>query len=310
MSELKDTFFRPTTVATSYVAKLQRGAVLRPLAADRLGKRGSVAAIKSATLHVSRLWRDRIAELQEHGGPFTHGSRDPEARVQYMRNCMPAFAGVRPTANVCNARTICPFCYARQVGELWGRFVRAMPGRQFQEEEPQEAPGELRAITLDEVPQKSAEYHLIERRNIRRIPYHVQTLSDVGVTTQFVTQLLQSVSAARAAMLRRVRPYGAYSALTVEPDTHGWRIKSRQLFIVRKNDNIEHLLDPVTRGMCYRHVYPTRDILLRALTATCIYPRRMMDGDPLLTSIILKASAGVRLSSTAGALRSKRTDHE
>jgi hypothetical protein len=305
MPDLKDTFFRPTTVATSYVAKLQRGAVLRPLAADRLGKHGSAAAIKSATLHVSRLWRDRIAALQEHGDVLTHGRRDPEARLQFLRNCLPAFSGVRPTTTPCTAAKICPFCYAREVGELWGRFVRAMPGRQFQEDEAQDL-GELRGITLDETPQKSAEYHLIERRNVRRIPYHVQTLSEVGLTLAFVTQVLQSVSTARAAMLKRVRPYGAYCAVTVEPETHGWRIKSRQLFLVRKNDNIENLLDPVTRGMCYRHVYPTRDILLRALTATCLYPRRLMDGDPLLTSIILKASAGVRLSSTAGALRSNK----
>lgn len=305
MADLKDTFFRPTTVATSYVAQLQRGAVLRPLAADRLGRRSTIAAIKSATLHVSRLWRDRVEALESHGRPFTDGHRDPAARLQFLRNCTPAFVGVTPASRACTAYKICPFCYARQVGQLWDRFVRAMPG---QETTPSELPpGTLRGITLEEsLPIKSADYHLIERRNMRRIPYQIETLQDFEATMRFVSGMLQQVVTARTAMLKRTQPYGAYCTMTIEPDRSCWRIKSRQLFIVRKDDNIENRLDPVVRGVCYRHIYPTRDILLRALIRTCVYPRRMMDGDPLLTSIILKASAGVRLSSTAGALRSNK----
>lgn len=311
MSELAHFTLQCSSV-DGYVAMLQRFAVLSTLMPGTLRLPASSPAIPKAVMRLIYEWRDRVAQLQPFGWPPPGKATTYDQRLLYLHNCLPAFCRVVPQTRCCRYDKICPFCFARNAGSLWPMFVEALPSLSEQHDDrPTER---MRGIMLDDVrPAVSAKYHLVERRNRVDIPVGVPDLNSITsqqVACDALRKFLSRRIVVRGQLFKTTRPYGAYARITVEPLENSWRIRTRQLFIVAADDNIEQKLPRISRGVCFRHINPTRHNLLVALANTVKYPEGMLRGNPLLTSILLKASAGLRLSAACGELRKSREPND
>lgn len=293
----------------SYVAELERRAVLWALMPAVRGKPPNSELAKRAIIRMICEWRDRVAALRQYGWPLPRKFGNYDDTLVYIQNCQPAFHWFKQETRTCKYDRICPFCYARRIGKLWPLFTSALPPPVVVDPFGDDVP--LRAIQLEETPPASSPFHLVERRNTADISFGIgstETIDDqmFATMTEHLRTFLRERITVRSNMLQKLRPYGSYSQMTVEPRVSGWRLRVRQLFLVRPDDRIELQLPQLTRGVCFRHTDLSRACLLRTLASTCRYPAGMFRGNPLLTSIILRASAGLRLHATSGALRQQR----
>lgn len=308
MAVLTNFIFTDGRPSLSYRAELERRAVLWSLMPGVRRQNPDAPATRRAIVRLIYEWRARVSAMQEFGWPPPRKFGSYADGLVYLQNCQPAFHWFRQETRTCKYDRICPFCYARRIGKLWPLFTESLPTAV----EPSREGGRMRAIQLEETAPVVSAYHLVERRNTARIPFLSGTggdISDPAVVAAMSARLrdfLVSRIRERSDKLPELRPLGSYSQITIEPRAADWRYRIRQIYIVRHDDNIETRLPVPARGVVFRHTKPTRATLMQVLAATCRYPVGMFRGNPLLTSIILKASAGLRLHATTGVLRHKR----
>lgn len=297
--------------------------------------------------YAARLVRRRryaMELLAYHGWPPQDpGALPNELRQLYSVNCYPTFAIASPLTRTCKLRQFCPFCYAREVRDVWQRIDAAIPNpRQEQpddDDRPQpvvnyQDPATLRHLDMPwNVEDREYPSHLVERRSEFFVPFtdaveDVQAAAEAGhdqksryddnqlrptewvnYATRRLAQRLRESAGGRYAVIQEYRPQAAFLRTVVEPFPTCWHIEQRQLFLVAPGHRIEDQLPPIRRGTLTRHEKPTRRVIAEAVARVCAYPRRLLFDDMSLTAIIMNARRSVRTSAFYGAFRT-RNRHE
>lgn len=268
---MADIVFTLNGVPNTYRAQVQRAAVLSPLARRPSHRAGD---IRYWSLRFQRWWRMRLWQWAEYG--FTPGKNIRD--IQYVRNCVPAFVISDPITTQCNLRHVCPFCYARQVGELWTK---------------------VDAVAVHQP------FDIVEQRYTFHFPYDVpENLEIQARNLLLLAKDLRSQAVVPAAD-------GAIVAVTVEPSSKGWKLRQRGLYamppglkfpgIVLERD----LADRAKQTELSRHSRTrlSRRVILHAVARTCRYPVGLMRSHPMYTAALLCArrlQGRLRLLATSG----------
>lgn len=231
----KDVFFTPLPTPVTFYWRAQRYGVLVPLFG-----RQAIASRRHIVGHVQelvRLWRGLNAR------PGLDLPRGPD-RLRKRLNCRPGFMQFRPHTNYCHEATICPFCWARGLGEVWSAFDRfAFP------------------------------------QGTGRVPSEF----DLQLTTRRLDfagdlpALLGGRAVARRAELRRLRYLAGHEVVSVEPlvrrdDTgpvNTLKVSVRQLFVTERGAPLGDLPASV---MITVYPSPTRGSLAINVARLCRYP--------------------------------------
>lgn len=328
--------FQYRWIPNNYRARVQRAAVLYPT----MGIARTSGDITRKTQQLVRVWRARVATLM-HAGWL---SSDDHRCMVYARNCPPAFVFAMPKSRPCKLRGICPFCYARWVGETWQRIDQAFPysrathgatsacGYQSSlreepvsgdiptthvqvDEPPMQMGGRaLRSIVLDEAASLDAAfpYHLVEIQleNRERAPFFPPNRQPAD----WCRDLLMRAIEKRARRQRLLGSLGAFVNTIMVPTTKGWKIQHRELHMIEAGNEIPK---PAV-GHRMIHLQPTRRHVFHAVAHICRYPKELLYGDKDLVAILLQCRRGkrdsdprqaisaIRMSATYGAFRSRK----
>jgi len=271
-----------------YVDIVQRLAVLYPLR-----KRSQGFSVTAETIKLQEQWRARIGNLTNQGWLSGNTSHS----VLYARNCVPTFALANPITRTCRNYTICPFCYARRVREVWQRIDSCFPAPDPVEltEEEQSLGREFRNVLIDpdDTPttqrQPEFRYHMLFRKHTFN-----REVTDGNGVIEALRKLMQQITSARASFIRLIDPVGALLYTTFEPNTEGtkWVITNRQLLKIRADVATPERLTAV--GKCERIERPTRKLICRYVAQTCRYPVGLMTGDPERTKQLLETKKSMK----------------
>lgn len=265
--ESSDVSFRFSPRSYGYAARAARGAVLYPwLREVPQSQETLVAGIEA----LQRRWRRRLKQLARHG--WQPPGRD---QGEYARNCQPAFLLAQPRTRYCRLECLCPFCYARMVGNFWRSLATAFPSLQ----------------SLREAP-----YHLIERRTKAVYPWlpaspQLQTL--YCTPESWVLGLMCRVPQLRTEKMHEFQKQGVCGGLgltTVSASRDGWRFVNRQLLQIPADARFED-----TTGEWQRHAWPTRQVLLSTLCRVFRYPQGWLRGDAAMTAALLTARSTTKI---------------
>jgi len=305
-------------VPNNYSARVQRSAVLYPL----LGMARSVEQITSATSNLVKCWRARVTQLSYSGWDANWGPKG----LAYARNCVPTFVKALPSSRPCRMNRLCPFCYARWVGDIWNRIDQAFPNvrrdgggnitinRQAMSQPvegdiPETTTPEthhrgrpLRAIQLHEGADQPIgfPFHLIEQRKNVTYPY-----DECGPgSPELLRKIVMDGNQFRAYWVKMHKMEGAFCSNFVAPGKKGWELQFRGLYKVRPDFEFV----AATGGKVERHEQPTRRIIASAVSRTCRYPRAFMFGDVAQMAMLLTSQQGrrVRLTATYGDFRKSK----
>lgn len=332
---MTDTPFEPTFVNGTYGDRVQRAAVLHRLVGKRKGK----TAIIDGTRSVQRQWRALLTRLMQYDWCPRGFARNDDRRLyslQFARNCLPTFLHCLPRLLPCNLRAICPFCYARQVREIWLTVDAAFPNaRRIRRQEPTPlAYGRrVRSIHVHDRPLGSPpfQFKLVERRHAFKLTFHDDPASRaralaayrpkpptddelasgttslepaaVGEYTAWLALNLDEILARRRAWIQRHAPQGAIFMTTVEPWADCWYVVNRQLLMLPVNQALPAELQPGPNTKVREQLDPSRRMLVSSVARVFAYPSQLFRGDPFATSVILRARRRRRLLATYGSFR-------
>lgn len=261
---MSDVKFHFQSVPMRYVDRVQRSAVLTPLA----GPCGEPAKILIKISGLVQGWRARLEQLAAVGWEPVGVDRD-----RTLRNCQPAFAMVKPKWRCCRC-WFCPFCHARSVVPLWRLLCR-------------------------EFPVKENVHHLIERTFRHVVPYTHEGFETQADLLRAIHDQLPTI---RRAIVTHQRPVGGLVFFTVEPSQHGWLVKERLLLKVLPTHNVSDRWIE-TASTFKRYPKPTRQEMLRALSRCYRYPVGIMRSEqlPYVAELLrFRQSARCRMLTTVG----------
>lgn len=301
-----DIQFQPEYLPDRYQDRVQRAAVLH-----RLRRRShSLKQMTAATITLVGAWRFRLHELYDVGWQPAGETATATAQATkwaFMRNCCPTFVYCTPRTATCCVRHLCPFCYARAVGEVFLRLDKAFPNprqtgptRRSLTDEP------LRRVQITDQPRPAAQfpYHLLERRVKQLLAFMPEPNLDDHDEFTWLQASLGKIIKARRTRIRRVGALGAYSHMTVEPATGGWLISLNELFMVPAGFDHSHVDKPPGGGsVLRRHARPSRKVIYNAVARVCAYPVGLFAGDVGLAMTALHARYKRKLSASFGRLR-------
>lgn len=329
---MPDFIFTPTWATNSYPARAQRSAVLFALT-----KRAcKTSLIGDKTLCMVSSWRRRLDELAAVGW---YPTRNHDS--QYVRNCLPTFVYTKQRTKPCAIRHLCPFCYARWVGDTWENIDACFPNtRTTVPEDKVELGDNLVGHLIPEdtfIPtDDSGRSRVIDLGTAassrgRDFPYHMIT-TRVSQTMSLTSKYDNPVTNLRYVMNRSIehrvelinggkgvagyRPLGALHFTTIAPAKEEGRIEVvwRSLMLVTPDhpDPGEEWL-----GRIRRDKTPSRKSVFKAVVRTCRYPTGLMYGDPVVLKHILDARKGasgpgsgktLRMYANFGVFRKSRKD--
>lgn len=218
--------------------------------------------------HILEKWRTRLAELRDDGW----SSVQQKGHLQYLRNCRPCmFTFESPVeAKVCRYTDICPWCWGRNVVELYDTICR----------------------------ERSCDERLILAKRVRKV-----------LLDQPLRQALRSEQHDLRALIKANRCCykGAYLNLTAEPtkDNDGWRLESRLLALTELK---ETYVPESSEWSCEAYVRPNTKAITSAVVRTCYYPAGLMraESEPNLIVELLHARKSMRLLEYYGCFRKRK----
>lgn len=259
--------FDKARVFSGWAGLTARRAVLRPLFGKAVGRTEVVKQTRNCLF----AWRSRVSELS---ASFAACSRRHDWE-QNTRNCQPAFVVLPGKSWACAVPTICPFCYARAVAQLWTVAERSF---------------------MPYFDMATSPYWLLERRY--RSPVAFADATMLRYNYQFAAEK-------RRQLFKHYGAIGGYGCLRVEPTTSPvvWSFSGRQLFKVPANGSYRAVMP---KEIITIHETPTRALLSAALARTCRYPKLLLrapvaDVVPILD---FQTRSRVRLSALFGDFRS------
>jgi hypothetical protein len=235
-----DIFFTPQKVYDGYPAKTARMAVLSSI----FGPCPKHAIICKRTLALLFQWREWLDLLHQTGSPLIPDA----AKLQSLRNCFPAFAICDPVSlrQKCYWDSVCPFCYARRVAEIYQR---------------------IHAACADDYNAAVSFRHLVERRLTRRTSFENEA---------HMVEQIRFVTAGRKIMSDRFSALGGYGIVHVVPTKnypHLWTVTVRQLFLVAAGERIE---PSQPDEKLFVHARFDRKTVSHAVARVCRYPRGLL----------------------------------
>ncbi len=280
--------FRLTASPLSYRRRVQCWSVVSPICRQpfhpvRLCR--DVAKVQS-------IWRGRLLMLRGQGWP------EKEERRVFYANCCPVAVTAHPATRYCTAARICPFCYARQVGDWWARVDHAFTLHPDTDLVEQYSLCRLKFPNAEEVSEYSAECGFTDMGE-----------AEERTRNYYLNQFLVGIPRRRKQFHSEVPTVSALQLLTVEPRKYGWFAKHRRLLQVDLDVELPLLpaRDDIVRRQ-RRIKTPTRKERCHALARVCRYPLGLLFGDPRETVRILEngypTRSALRLSSVSGAMRS------
>jgi len=308
-----DVHFTLGAIPNRYPDLVQRSAVLYPLYPNRARNAHSVDSIREMTSSLIDRWRARIGALTDAGW-MQDGAYDQAHTILYARNCRPTFALNRPSTRPCRRRSVCPFCYARWVRDVWVTIDKAFPapdpsssGRRMARTRSLDMTvTELRnEPSIEEAEAGDPEYettytfpfHLIEREHsfVRDVVSGDYSIADN------LACILRDSSRGRASFVSQIDPAAAFLYTTVEPHDDGrkWKFTNRQLFKVPADYEFPDEISQSTNGRVQRFDRPSRRVILRAVARACSYPTEMMIGDAERVAQLLHLRQACRIRTSA-----------
>lgn len=306
---MADLEFNFDYVPNRYVDRVQRAAVLYPLTK----KCRSVRQMRAQIAALQIMWRARVSALTNQGWVPHPGPNS----IVFARNCLPTFAYTTPRTRPCGTPTVCPFCYARWVREIWMTVDQSFPNPKelnaddifdgdvldyddTDEGLPQHGlfdGRELRTVQLGRDPpeQHAFKYHAVEYIN----QYTRDYPDDPAATQQFLARIHAELVAVRKAVIARIDPSAAFLYDTVAPAKTGWQIRVRHLLRVAPGQALPATYGAQTTAHVTRHERPTRKVLFGAVARVCRYPTLMIRGDPGLTAMLLALRQSQRFRMSA-----------
>jgi hypothetical protein len=109
----RDYLVKKSDILSSYMARTARAAVLTPLA----GRPGQTTMY--AYHFLRQRWIARMLVLIESGWSTSSDELMPAERAYCMRNCPPFGVKFKASAHCCRRWMICPFCYAREIQDIF-----------------------------------------------------------------------------------------------------------------------------------------------------------------------------------------------
>ena len=299
---MKDIDFEILWIPNSYAACICRHAVLYPLV-DRVH---SVGQLRYQIYLLIKKWRQRAADLRNEGWGATSWQ-------DKANNCLPAFCYTRQRPQPCCQRTVCPFCYAREVVHIWDVIRQAAGVRLRSDDEKErlaidyEVPAARDAARREyrciDIPGEAVHYHLIERRHRVNVRYHNENAA--ATPTAWLRLVMQDAVDNRRDRMRRLQRrgmLGAFSTLKVSTDTArrgGWCLQLCELYMVQPGTQ----LPPDLPGRQRVHTKLTARVVANAVSRVCAYPTRLLSGDTPMTVELLNACAGLRRTAYFGTFR-------
>jgi hypothetical protein len=264
---------------------------------------GRVAQLEQRHAQVYRLiglWRDRVAELVEHGwGPAA--DTDPAAagrRVFQLRNCSPPFVAARPSSS-CGFSSLCAFCWARAAMKIFkvaeSVFFPAHRGPAGRCDS--QACCLVETSRTHRLPSRDPEFLAIFLADrVRRPP------RGTPVGPYF-----------RQHEVQRYPILGGYETIAVSSEARGrnrgpWSVAIRQLLAI-ESEYLPLLAPPQYKKLrirLSRHSRLDRLTLARAVARLCQYPPWLLRGDPTEVVDYLTARGNLRLWAAFGNFRGTR----
>lgn len=205
------------------------------------------------------------------------------ARSKMRTYCPPSLArypglgkrkdGSRPTLLRCSLKSWCPFCWARQVGDIYDRVEETL-------------------FPADREPRRLGLLEVIGQRDIPQDQTSIQAV-------------VRAIGKNRRAFFAAVpQPIGLLQLSTIEPFEDSWRVLTRQLALVPENFD-SACLPGVADGLrLVHHVPPLRkNQLPRIVGRVVAYPQRLLTGSVGAVRQIQEARERARLLSTFGLFR-------
>jgi hypothetical protein len=262
--------------------------------------------ILAMTLDLVKRWRVTLSALEAHGWQ----ARSRSSGNAFAVNCLPAFCFCTPRTAPCKLAAICPFCYAREIGSVYGRFdqtIATLPD-----------PGAWKLVERV----KSIREPFLDTPEQRRLaaaakrPSRDQLITPIAADPEWLAAVerklrssLREIVRLRRRWMCAARPYAAYSITTIEAGPECWHIRNRQLLLVPRDARLppEPPRSPLAEPARIRESTDlSRRSLAKAVARTFAYPRLMLQGSPNLVAVSLRARRRVRLSAGFGALRHTR----
>lgn len=260
------------------VAHAQKISVLWPLIGQRsLHDDDVILGIQV----LQRRWRKRLELLRDKGWQDLQGT----GKLQFARNCPPQIvvAVNTKTLRPCKMNNICPWCYMRQVADLFNVFATYLPER-----------GALKktGINLLEISGK-----MLLRRNEAG-----KYLSGHFMEWQTVPKKL----------LQRLKPLGAYRSISLDPKVvegqfSAWRFSYHILALMVNGWEVPTWLNNGRRKVRLTYVQSKKQ-LVNVVGRTARYPVGLIRGDPHMTIVSLNARRKKRCCEVTGCLRGGSND--
>jgi len=306
---MPDVAFNMEWVPNTYAARVQRAAVLYPLA----GYTSKPAEIVEKSLNLVSQYRALLYSLQAYG----FMPRGTATGLRFARNCPPPFAFMSPQTRPCTLRQLCPFCYARWVHDVWRTIDNAFPNpgtaintstvstgcSDIDELLPEyEVPDEddsnrTRVIDLGGnaiPPPRVFPYHLIERKHTIVVQYAGNGENPIA----YIRDVVQRVIAARGTQIAAYKHKGAFHFTTIAPSATGWKIKYRTLLKVLPTSE-----SPDWTGNIRRIEQPTRKEVFKSVVRVCNYPVEIFRDDPEMVATLMLGKGRLRMSAMYGSFR-------
>ena len=277
--------------ATRY--KACRGAVLTSI----FGRGWMSWGVDEAMRRLRRLWHKKLVELSHEGWERLQDG----AKHQYLRNCPPFGCESADSAQRCDVKLICPFCWARRFtldpfmkveAALFGGFH---PKAKLAMAQPN--------LTL------------IEFTRTYKIKPHKNVLWTPEIRAAMVQHAKQIITGPdRQSEVDVFRPLGGVLLHRLDPQVRCWRLTRNGIFICDMPP--EFTLPPeLTKlkkikrfnGNRWPRSHITKHRLYQAFAKRFCFPAGVMNADPQDVLLYIEGLRGVRMLSTFGICREKRS---
>jgi hypothetical protein len=337
------TGYTVSAVPKRYQDQVQLSAVLRHV----YGRLRTDTDYIDATGWALHHWRHRAFELAEaHFHPFAPKHKGGRQRLPNASSCPVAFVmtydgkkGRKP----CNMRTICPFCWARDVRKQWMKvdaafFPAASKKRRVRMVDTDDGQVKSSSFTHSvkdgEIDAKST-YDLIRRTFTFHLPAEltVQEKTSLERHTSFPMHAMMAWLKSRIhgqplpalhrlsecrGLLEAAGPNsGLLEAIhfrriaSDQESEYPWEVQVRQLIMAADSASVPRSLpNGICKPMCHISIpRPSRRVVVAAVAWALQYPKFLIDPHVPVENVIeyLKVRRGLRLVANYGRFRTKHT---
>lgn len=295
------------TLRSRPVDQLQRMVVLSPVV-------GACENPEEIRIGAQLLREQRLRRLQELDDLGWRPCRD-RRYAEYVRNCPSPFVYTKRRRRPCNVRWQCPFCYAREVGQVYHRICEAFHS-------PLDISWERGRITARFDDRGILELQLSRAETLEFKPSFDFVAQVLEFRVSYANGRLRTCEAQaqdimrdevlqRQSFVKAVRPDGAYCSSTIEPSVSGWVVKRRRLLMLTSGTRIRGDDGGGGNGtFTHRHKRPSMDTILSAVARVLRYPTGLLLGDGRMTVALCRARQSgpqVRLAACVGRFRRRRS---